>query len=285
MSPDSWLVPAVISVLLAALFSGLWTPVMIRFLRDKALLRPNFLGEAVPCPLGLALLAAALPSYWILSLALPDGGHDLPALLVALFLTALAGLLDDLTGAAEPKGLRGHLAAFRRGHLTAGTLKATAGVLAGLTAAAPVIRRPGSGGAAEWIVDAAVVALSANAFNALDLRPGRAAKAFLAAAGCLVLPGSGRPDGLLLLAPLIGAVAGYLPFDLDRRGMLGDTGANPLGAAAGLVLASRMDITAGIAALLLLLAFHLLTERLSLTRVIDANPLLRRLDLWGRREP
>ncbi len=281
------LMPAVLAAVAAgAVLARLWTPALAGFLRDRGLVQANFLGEPVPCPLGLAPLTAALPLYALLSLAVPDARQVLLGLQAAVLFTALGGFLDDLAGAGEPKGLRGHLRALRRGRLTAGLLKACACLLAGLSAAPALNGPPGPGGAAEWFVDAVLIALCANTFNALDLRPGRAAKAFAAMALALpALPGGGAPYQLLLLAPMAGAVAGYLPFDLGRRGMLGDTGANPLGTVIGVALAHRLEPVAGAAAVALLLAFHLLLERVSLSRVIDANPLLRQVDLWGRREP
>lgn len=261
-------------------------PALARFLRDKGLLAGNYLGEQVPCPLGLAVLASAAPVYALFALGpLLWTGFQLDAarlagLQAAVYLTALAGLLDDLAGKGEPKGLRGHFAALRQGRLTAGALKAAAGGLAGLVAGGGPSGRTSGGGLLEWAVDAGLIALSANAMNSLDLRPGRAAKAFLATAAML---GAGGGAPLLLMAPFAGAVAGYLPWDLRRRGMLGDTGANPLGAALGAGLAWRLAPAEGAVVLLLLGALHVLTERSSLTARIEANRLLRRLDMWGRR--
>lgn len=61
--------------------------------------------------------------------------------------------------------------------------------------------------------------------------------------------------------------------------MMGDTGSNLLGAALGLGLcAAWVPVSARLIALLLLVGLHILAERVSLTKLIAANPLLCTLD-------
>ncbi len=61
--------------------------------------------------------------------------------------------------------------------------------------------------------------------------------------------------------------------------MMGDTGSNLLGATLGLSLAAPpVNIPVRLTALLLLLALHILAERLSLTKLIEQKPFLQRLD-------
>lgn len=65
--------------------------------------------------------------------------------------------------------------------------------------------------------------------------------------------------------------------------MLGDTGANALGAAWGVALAgtsSRGTLLATVAALV---ALTVASERVSFSQVIDRTPVLRELDGMGRR--
>ena len=65
--------------------------------------------------------------------------------------------------------------------------------------------------------------------------------------------------------------------------MLGDAGANALGALLGVALAARTG-TAGRAVLLAGLAgLTAASERVSFTRVIESTPGLRELDALGRR--
>ena len=82
---------------------------------------------------------------------------------------------------------------------------------------------------------------------------------------------------------MIGAAAGLLPADLGERLMLGDTGANLLGAVLGLavVLETSRPVRTGV--LIALIVLNLASERVSFTKVIDATPGLRHLDRLGRR--
>ena len=98
-------------------------------------------------------------------------------------------------------------------------------------------------------------------------------------AGCLVDPGGGAWS-----AGLAGAALAGLPFDLREEGMLGDAGANALGAVVGtLLLAGPMWLLWAAAALLV--ALQLASERVSFSRVIEANRVLRAADRLGRRGP
>src|SRR6185503_13889814 len=104
-----------------------------------------------------------------------------------------------------------------------------------------------------------VVAGAANAVNLLDLRPGRAVKAAALAAGPglarRALAGDAGSGAVALGAAGLGAAAALLPEDLGERAMLGDAGANALGALLGVAAASslgrpaRAGVLAGIVAL------------------------------------
>jgi UDP-N-acetylmuramyl pentapeptide phosphotransferase/UDP-N-acetylglucosamine-1-phosphate transferase len=125
-----------------------------------------------------------------------------------------------------------------------------------------------------------VIAGSANLVNLLDLRPGRAIKAGLLA-GAPLVAGTGAGGGVA--AGAVGAAAGLLPADLDEQIMLGDAGANALGALLGTALAARTG-TVGRAALLAgIAALTAASEKVSFTQVIDRTPVLRDLDALGRR--
>ncbi len=202
-----------------------------------------------------------------------------PAGLLAGLLSGLVGAYDDIAGARPveqgTKGFGGHLAALRHGQLTGGTVK-VAGIGAGGLAAAALLRdrQPGSGpaDATDLLVGGAVVAGSANLLNLLDLRPGRALKVGLLAAVALRDAGPAA------------AVAALLPGDLAERTMLGDAGANALGAVLGTALLARLPShRARLVALAVLGAFTGASELVSFTAVIAGTPPLDWLDRLGRR--
>ncbi len=189
---------------------------------------------------------------------------------------ALTGAYDDLHPDAERKGLRGHLSALIRGQVSPGALKIVGLVGVGAIGAIAGGRR------SVWDVglDASVVAASANMINLLDLRPGRALKVTLAAAITLMLPPHESPPEAAAGA-CVGAALVLLPADLAGKTMLGDTGANCLGALLGRSATRGSRVRRGLI-LGALTAGTLLSERVSFSAIIEANPALSALDRWGR---
>lgn len=236
---------------------------------------------------GVAVAAAARFAGPRVGLHRRDEGLVALSALTAIGAAAVAGAADDHAPADDPKGLAGHLGALRRGRVTTGTVKIVALGLAGLVSAVLEERgrRPATGAGARRIVDvalgSALVAGTANLANLLDLRPGRALKAGLLAAGPLTLGAGGSSAA----AAAIGSSLAVLPDDLAGRSMLGDTGANPLGALIGVAVLTRTGTCARAATVGALLALTLASERVSFTAVIEGNPLLRSIDQWGRRVP
>ncbi|HEX7104398.1 MAG TPA: hypothetical protein VF218_00385, partial [Acidothermaceae bacterium] len=214
-----------------------------------------------------ALLDRALPTRVRAAAAIAAGA------------SAVAGGLDDALGSSAARGFRGHLAALRAGEVTTGAAKiaviGAAGAVAGCLVARDGVGRRLAGGA--------VVALSANLANLLDLRPGRALKSALAVG--LPLAASSESIAARRIAALsLGAAAGLLPVDLRERTMLGDAGANCLGAVlgvaaitdapgrrVGLVLAGLAGLTAA-------------SEFVSFSSVIEKSAVLRAVDRFGRCE-
>jgi hypothetical protein len=160
------------------------------------------------------------------------------------------GLADD-RWSGEERGFAAHLRARR----TTGVLK-----LVGIPVVALARTRSISG--------ALLVALTANALNQLDTRPGRALKAYIAAAVVV--------DAPLALAVLLA------PYDLREMTMLGDGGANGLGAMLGWSSVNRFTGRGRWIAIGALAGLTILGERRSLGELIERTPVLRELDAWGR---
>ncbi len=164
-----------------------------------------------------------------------------------------------------------------RGELSTGALKA-AGSL-GPRAAGDELLGLSDG---RWLLAAAVLVLATNVFNLLDLRPGRSIKAFvLLGAGLAIGAGELRPLWALGLFAGPALVAGA--YDLRERAMLGDTGANLLGALAGLWLVLALSGTGQLIALGAARSRSpLYGELRSISALIERTPGLRELDSWGR---
>jgi UDP-N-acetylmuramyl pentapeptide phosphotransferase/UDP-N-acetylglucosamine-1-phosphate transferase len=236
--------------------------------------RTNHAGREVTLLGGPALALAATAG----AVAGAPAGTRAAAALVGT-VSGLVGGYDDLAGArpeqARDKGLAGHLRALRAGRVSAGAVK-VAGI--GAAAAAAALLTRSDRGLADAVVTTGLVAGTANLVNLLDLRPGRAAKAAALAAAA----GLGGPSGALVAGPL-GASLAVLPADLRERVMLGDCGANAVGALLGLRLAAVPGRPARVGALAAVVGLTLASERVSFTRVIEATPGLRALDRLGRR--
>lgn len=232
--------------------------------------RPNHAGRTVTLLEGPSVVSGAATAALL-------GGAG-PSALVATLGAGGLGAWDDLAGDTGPKGLRGHLGALVRGRLSTGVVKTLGLGLTGLLAAAALgSDRHDSARLLDLTLGAGVVAGSANLINLLDLRPGRALKVALLAGVPFTLAGS-RPA-----AAATGAALAVLRDDMASRSMLGDTGANSLGALLGLALVGRTGTRGRLVGLSLLTALTLASERVSFTSIIERTPGLRELDAWGRR--
>jgi hypothetical protein len=187
---------------------------------------------------------------------------------------ALLGLFDDVWESPE-RGFRGHVAALRAGKATGGGLKLLAGSALAVAVAATESTSLG------WaIAHGAIIAMTANVFNGLDVRPGRSIKAFLLAALPLVIMVSAVSA---TLAAAVGAAIAFAPHDLRERAMLGDAGGNALGAlVGGAVVFADPAAWLRYALLAVLVALTAISESPGYSRAIDALPPLRALDRAGR---
>jgi UDP-N-acetylmuramyl pentapeptide phosphotransferase/UDP-N-acetylglucosamine-1-phosphate transferase len=258
----------------------------LRALRAGGHTRPNFRGRELPHPLGMLILMAALLALVPLTLIERVGHTSIlyPGLLaVAVYALGVAclGLIDDTLGsprdgAPVPRGWRGHGAAALRGELSTGALKGVGSL--GLALLATDF---GGLTVGRWLLAAAVLVLATNALNLLDLRPGRAFKVFvLLGAGLTIGARELRP--LWTLGPFVGPALVAGAYDLRERAMLGDTGANLLGALAGLWMVLTLSQTGQLIALALLVIVTVYGELRSISELVSRVPLLRELDSLGR---
>jgi UDP-N-acetylmuramyl pentapeptide phosphotransferase/UDP-N-acetylglucosamine-1-phosphate transferase len=246
--------------------------------------RTNHRGRTVSLAAGPALAIAATAAAAAGAAAEGDGGLAAAATVAGLGAGAV-GLYDDVVGGRpehKAKGFHGHVAALREGRVTSGMVKIVGAGAAGLAASAmlPSGGRRGPSRATNVVLGAGVIAGLANLMNLFDLRPGRATKVGMLIGAPLV----DGPGGAIAAATM-GAAGGLLPEDLDEQTMLGDAGANALGALLGVALAARTGPYGRAALLAGIAGLTAASERVSFTKVIAATPVLRDLDEWGRRPP
>jgi hypothetical protein len=235
---------------------------------------PNHRGVAVPRTLGFVLMAGAAVGLVAASLGQAPMQDDLITLatLAAVF---AAGLVDDLVG-SRARGLRGHLRELARGRPTTGIAKVV--VIVG--AAFAVVASGPSGPVGDQVAAIVVVAASANVANGLDVRPGRALKAFVVPV--VVFAAAGAPTSAPVLVGVAVAASVVLPLDLRERAMLGDAGANALGFAGGIMVVGAVDGAVEAVVAIGLVGLNLVAETVTFSRAIDASRPLRWLDGLGR---
>lgn len=282
-------------------------PRIICLYEEAGMVGENYQGRPVTPALGLVIPLAWLPAAawisgsiyffnsfnslgrgvsgsFISEAAGQVSGHNPgPALLLsgaAILGMCLPGIIDDMVG-EDTRGMRNHWRALREGQLTAGMIKAVWGIMLGVLVVFMAFR-PGEQTLIELLVALPLIPLWANGLNALDRRPGRCLKVFLAGLTFVAVAGSDIPLSWLLILPLAGICAAILPYDLQAAAMLGDGGANCLGAVLGVLAIILLPFPWQVVFLGLAVFLNYTGEVFSLTAIIDRVPFLTYLDRLGQ---
>src|SRR3954469_4538789 len=270
---------------LSAVIAALLVPAGVRGLADAGLVRENFRGSMLAFPLGAVLATSALVA--LAPLAFLDDRADLDLLepdlrrwITFLVGVAFLGFLDDALGQGErtetPRGWRGHWRALRTGRLSTGAIKA----IGAFALAAYVVSGRGLE-SFRYLADVALLILTTNVFNLVDLRPGRAEKLLVLLGAGLCL-GAWTAQPIELLGVFLGPVLVGALFTLREKAMLGDTGSNLVGAIGGVWLLTTLGGTARLIALAVVATITLYGEFRSISALIERFPPLRLLDSLGR---
>ena len=280
------------AILFALGFLGTYfmIPLFKSMLVNGNVIRPNYKNEMIPVGMGIVFLPmiiinsiilgfVTLNNIWFVS----SSNYNLNIvwlLCLALYIFSImamffAGALDDLIGNRNVSGLKGHFKSLFKGELTTGGFKALFGGFVGLIVSVCI-----SSSIVDIIVNTLIIALSTNLMNLFDLRPGRAIKAYLV----IMIPIYITLTGYTKVFPLLilPNVLAYFNTDLKARGMMGDTGSNVLGISIGVLMALGYGIKVRLAWLVFLILMHLITEKFSLTKIIEKNRVLKFIDNLGR---
>ncbi len=248
---------------------------------DRANFRARHLPTAAGVVVMLAVLTVEAGRAGIGALGVgrePGLTIERSLILFAVFGFGFLGLFDDLVATGGSQGFRGHIAAAFRGRLTTGFVKLTGGGMVAVV----LVATPGFADGRRLVLDAVLVALCANLANLFDRAPGRVIKVSLIAYVPLAVALGGGAVGIAV-APVVGATAALLPDDLRERLMLGDTGANVIGATLGLGVVLGVDSAfARGSVLAVVLALNVVSEFASFSSVIERIVPLRALDRLGR---
>ncbi|MDI3507823.1 MAG: hypothetical protein PWP48_1382 [Clostridiales bacterium] len=237
----------------------------------------NYKGRRIPTALGIILLPATSLSISFLYFFPTTNKTHLTAFLLLLYGMAFIGLTDDLLGERQVKGIKAHLIQLMSGHMTTGAFKALLGIGIALLACLSIYSD-----IYALALNVFIIALSANFMNLFDLRPGRCLKVFWLMVAIAVVFAPGHIGSILFILPLIIASMVYFPLDASEAGMLGDTGANMLGAAVGWAIVVSWPQSYKYIYLMGLVMAHLLAEHYSFSALIEHSRVLSMIDRMGR---
>ena len=255
----------------------LMIPLFKNLLVESNCIRPNYKGEMIPVSMGIVFLPMIIINGIILAFFTVDF-ISLSCLFIFIFgMMAMffSGIIDYTIGNRDVSGLKGHFKSLFKGTLTTGGFKALFGGFVGLIISVSI-----SKDIIDIVVNTLVIALSTNLMNLFDLRPGRAIKVYLVIMITIFFTLSGYIQILPLL--ILPNVLAYFNFDLKAKAMMGDTGSNVLGISIGILMVLGYTLKVRIVWLVFLVLIHLLTEKFSLTKIIEKNKVLNFIDRLGR---
>ncbi|MHB1391767.1 MAG: UDP-N-acetylmuramyl pentapeptide phosphotransferase [Clostridia bacterium] len=237
----------------------------------------NYRGRAIPAIGGIVFVPILLVIILILLLKSSEGYQNHLRYLALVLSMGFVGVIDDLVGDIKIKGLVNHIKSTLRGKMTTGFLKALTGFLVSC-----IVSFGMTNSYIEFIVNVLIISLFANTLNLFDLRPGRAVKVFLAVSFILLTASMGRVVEAMPLIILNLAVWLYIRYDLKEKCMLGDTGANILGISLGYYSTLLLGFKAKLLILAFLVIMNVVSEKFSITEIINRSRLLSYLDNMGR---
>lgn len=252
-------------------------PLFKNLLIESNVLRPNYKKDMIPVSMGIVFLPMIIINGIILAFFTKEDKNLLYLFMFIFGLISMffAGVLDDIIGNRDVSGLKGHFKSLLKGSLTTGGFKALFGGFVGIIISIAVSKN-----IADIIINTLIIALSTNLMNLLDLRPGRAIKVYLTISTVLFLTLTGYVKSLILL--IVPNVLAYFNYDLKARAMMGDTGSNVLGISIGMLVIMGYSVKVRIGWLVFLVLIHILTEKYSLTKIIEKNKFLNFIDKLGR---
>jgi UDP-GlcNAc:undecaprenyl-phosphate GlcNAc-1-phosphate transferase len=264
-----------IIIMISAVLSYVAAPILIKILNKGNALGTNYLGEKIPNCMGLLFIFVQVFIIAFIYLFFENENYYIVYLFSFIFM-GLVGFMDDLIGEKEIKGLRGHILNFIKGNPTTGGIKAGVGFIISLFVSLVLSRNM-----LEVLINTIIIALFTNLINLFDLRPGRSTKVFILFA-IIMLFFSTADQYNKIIYSFLGILFVYLPLDLKAKVMMGDVGSNTMGITLGIYCVLTQNIIAKLIYLLLLFTLHVVAERVSFTKIIENNRLLKFLDNLGR---
>lgn len=254
-------------------------PFIKLMLVESNITRKNYKGDSIPVGMGIVIVPVIIINSIFLNFSINNDIENQKILLifiVGIMTMASVGLIDDLIGNRDQTGFKGHIIYLFKGKLTTGALKALIGGIISL-----LLGSLFTSNIIEILVNTLIIALFTNFINLLDLRPGRALKGFLIMSILFIISSISSQVRAILTSVMAYAI-GSFPQDIKGKSMMGDIGSNALGITLGIVTIISYTMIIKYFILALLIVIHIITEKYSLTSIIENNSVLNFMDRLGR---
>lgn len=266
---------SLILFLIGLIGTTLIIPLFRNMLINSNLVRPNYKGENIPIGMGIVFLPMTIINSILLLFFTSTNQIHIYILLFGIMSMFFAGIIDDTIGNRDVSGLGGHFRSLLNGNLTTGGFKALFGGFVGLLISVTISKN-----IVDIVVNTLIIALSTNFMNILDLRPGRAIKVYLLIMFSIFIKATSDFRNMVVL--IIPSVLSYFRIDLKAKAMMGDAGSNVLGISLGIFFVMGFTLKTRLLWLLFLIFIHGVTEKYSLTKIIENNKVLNYIDKIGR---
>jgi hypothetical protein len=264
---DLFFITLIISIILVPIFLKLWN---LTGPREK-----NYKGKKIAVGTGIILIIPIFIGIYLIQNKL----ILLKYFIYGIIFMGITGLIDDIWGDKNIKGLKGHFGKLKNGIVTTGILKAVIGTIVSFFYAQKF-----SFTFYELVVNFIIILLFINSLNLFDLRPGRCCKVFFILYGIayMYMLFTAEYHQAQYMAVIPAAVIPFFIYDLKAVMMLGDAGSNILGFMLGFIYITIFPLYLKALLAVGLIMLHWLTEKKSLTDIINNNYILKYLDNLGR---
>ncbi len=240
------------------------------------LLKKNYMDDYIPVTGGIILISSTIINWYIVYILNLINEQFFNIYMFIILIIGFTGLLDDICGSKLTQGFKGHFKSLINGKLTTGIFKVITTIFVSIV----VVLELKIYSFSEIIINAGIIILMTNLLNLLDLRPARSIKFFIGISVLLILI---NLNYIIYFIPFLIPLIFYLPYELKAKIMLGDSGANLLGAVLGFNTVVLLDtLFIRFIVLLSLIALNLLSEKYSYSTIIKKNFILNWIDKLGR---
>lgn len=257
--------------LLVAFITFIICLVVNRFFNEFKLYKKNYKNKPIPYSGGTIIFISLCLSFVFFY---SFGEISYIKMLFFLFIITsiyMIGMLDDLFGSNDIKGLKGNIHAFISKKFSTGIIKAVFTILIACYIYYFFNEE-------YWVLKGIITALMTNLFNLFDLRPGRCIKFYYIFFSFFCFSYIRWTSELFIIFSIIITI--YYFWDAYGFSMLGDSGSNLIGFIIGLILSEVVGTNLfGLLILLsVLLVLQLVLDKYSLTNIIKLNHLFDYID-------